>query len=695
MLTSVYPLWYILFCVLLGIGYAVLLYRKDKAFGEETKILPYFLGALRFFSVSILAFLLLEPLVKTENQIIEKPIIVIAQDNSESIQLSKDSSFYIKEYPKELTVLKEKLSEKYTVETFHFGGKTADSLKFDYDLKQTDISDLFENIEQKYYGRNLGGVILASDGIINKGLSPEYAAKNIKNTVVYTIAMGDTAIRKDLIIQEIHNNDIAYKGNEFPVEVNIKANYLSGENALVSIWKNGKKLQEKKAVIQGEQFILSTNFLLPATASGKQKYRVNVSELAGELTNLNNTKDFYINVIENKQDILILADAPHPDIAAIRGVLNQNKNYNTEVKLVDDFKDKIGKYSLVILHGIPNYLEKNNRVVEELLKEKIPLLICATEHTNYNKLNQLKQQLTVIGANGYSNATGSLNASFNKFTISDALRNDLSDFTPLQVPFANGYKIGQRNNVLLYQKIGGTITNYPLLTFNENDGQKLGFLLGEGIWRWKYLDHLKNGSNNNFNELIQKTVQYLVAKKDKSQFRISNRSLILENEALVIDAELYNDSYELVNTADVIVKISNNQGEEYPAKTMAKSGNAYRLNAGKFKAGEYTYIASTSFDGKVYEKKGKFSVKELKVEYVDLVANHKLLYNLSVSKNGKMFYPNELKALAEEIYTQDNIVPISYTQQTVEDLIQWKWIFGLVILLLTIEWFLRKRNGGY
>ena len=105
--------------------------------------------------------------------------------------------------------------------------------------------------------------------------------------------------------------------------------------------------------------------------------------------------------------------------------------------------------------------------------------------------------------------------------------------------------------------------------------------------------------------------------------------------------------------------------------------------------------SSTSFDGKIFEKKGKFSVKELKVEYVDLVANHKLLYNLSIAKNGKMFYPNELDALESEIYTQENIVSVSYTQKTVEDLIDWKWIFGLVLLLLTIEWFLRKRNGGY
>lgn len=695
MLTFVYPSWYILFCILLGLGYAILLYRKDKTFGEEKQLLPYFLGALRFFSVSILAFLLLEPLVQTEEQIIEKPIIVIAQDNSESIPLSIDSTFYKNEYPKQLKNLKEKLSERYTVETFHFGGRTEDSLKFNYNLKQTDISDLIENVEQKYYGRNLGGLILASDGIINKGLNPEYAAKKIENTIVYAIAMGDTAIRKDLIVNSIHNNDIAYKGNDFPVEVNLKANYLKGEKVLVSLYKNGKKLKEKAVDINAQKFISNIDFLLPAKQSGKQRYSVKVTELKDELTFLNNVKDFYINIIENKQDILILADAPHPDIAALRNVINQNKNYSSKVILAEDFKGKTEQYSLVVLHGIPNNNQKHNKIVETLLKTKTPLFICATEHTNFNKINQLNQNFSILGANGYSSANGNFNQQFNKFTVSDGLRNEIADFTPLQVPFASGYKFTQKNNVFLYQKIGGTTTNYPLLMFNEKEGQKIGLLLGEGLWRWKYLDYLKNENNNNFNELVQKSIQYLVAKKDKSQFRVANKELILENESLVIDAELYNDSYELVNESEVIVKIINERGEEYPSKTMTISGRGYRLNAGKFPAGDYTYIASTKFDGKVFEKKGKFSVKELKVEYVDLVANHKLLYNLVASKNGKLFYPNELELLEKEILNQENITPISYTQKTVEDLIKWKWVFGVILILLSLEWFLRKRNGGY
>ena len=695
MITFNYPYWYVLFCFFLGIVYAILLYRKDNSFGDGKRILSYFLGALRFLSVSILALLLLEPLIQTTDQIIEKPILVIAQDNSESIGLSKDSAFYKTQYKESLKALENKLSEKYEVRTLSFGNKVSDSLSFDYNLKQTDISAVFQTVEQKFYGRNLGGIILASDGIINKGLNPEYAAKKLKNTIVYTIALGDTTVRKDIIVSTIHHNDMAYKGNDFPIEINVKANHLKSEKGFVSVWKNGKKLKEKSINFKTDNSSENVNFILPAKSSGKQKYTVKVSEIEGELTYINNSKDFYISVIENKQNILILASAPHPDIAALKNVLVKNKNYEVTVELANNFKDKINKYSLVILLGLPNHLQKHNKLIDELLKQKTPLLFCTNEKTNYTQLNKLKQKVSVVAVNGTSTATPMLNSNFSKFTVSESLKNNLSDFPPLQVPFTGNFKVAQQNNVFLYQKIDGNKTDYPLLILNENGSQKVGFLLGEGIWRWKLFDYLKNKNHDNFDELVQKSIQYLVVKKDKSQFRISNKEHLYENEALVIDAELYNDSYELVNTSEVSIKIINEIGEEYPLKTMNKSGESYRLEAGMFSAGEYTYTATTSFDGKTYEKTGRFSVEELKVEYLNLVANHRLLYNLAISKDGKLFYPNQLEELEQEIYNQENIIPISYEKKSVEDILKWKWIFFLILSLLSIEWFLRKRNGSY
>jgi hypothetical protein len=63
--------------------------------------------------------------------------------------------------------------------------------------------------------------------------------------------------------------------------------------------------------------------------------------------------------------------------------------------------------------------------------------------------------------------------------------------------------------------------------------------------------------------------------------------------------------------------------------------------------------------------------------------------------NGKLFYPAEIQKIAGEINASETIKPLSYAHQRLEDLINLKWIFVLLLITLTAEWFFRKREGGY
>src|SRR5207244_30183 len=88
------PLWFILLCLLLGAAYAFVLYGNDTSLNEVHPWLKKMMAVLRFLLVSLLAFLLLSPLIKNISYEKEKPIVIIAQDNSESIVVNKDSAFY-------------------------------------------------------------------------------------------------------------------------------------------------------------------------------------------------------------------------------------------------------------------------------------------------------------------------------------------------------------------------------------------------------------------------------------------------------------------------------------------------------------------------------------------------------------------------------------------------------------------------
>ena len=95
---SNYPWYYTLLCFLAGFVFSALLYVRDKQNTERSKGLLYSLAALRFASISIIALLLLDVFIKRLVNETEKPVIILAQDNSSSLIAGKDSTEIKNEY---------------------------------------------------------------------------------------------------------------------------------------------------------------------------------------------------------------------------------------------------------------------------------------------------------------------------------------------------------------------------------------------------------------------------------------------------------------------------------------------------------------------------------------------------------------------------------------------------------------------
>ncbi len=97
----------------------------------------------------------------------------------------------------------------------------------------------------------------------------------------------------------------------------------------------------------------------------------------------------------------------------------------------------------------------------------------------------------------------------------------------------------------------------------------------------------------------------------------------------------------------------------------------------------------------VCTEEGKIQIKPLFIESSVTKANHQLLQNISHKFGGKMFYPKELKQLSKDLSEDNDITSVIYEEEDLKELINMKWIFFILIALLSLEWFLRKRNGAY
>jgi hypothetical protein len=684
------PIWLIIFCILAGIVYSGGGYYRNKQLNEMLLWLIRVLAAFRFMLITILSFFLLSPMVRNMERELERPLIIIAEDNSKSIVLSKDSAFYIDGFSKDIQKMINDLTDKYDVMLYSFGDKikkinSPDSIHFTD--KQTDISAFFDDIETSYSNRNVGAIILVSDGLYNKGANPLYTSEKIE-APIYTIAMGDTAIKKDIVLLKVEHNRLAYLGNKFPVQVVVNAKQLKGKTSTLTISKGDAIIFTQSINFNSNSFTSTIPVLLEAQKVGLQRYKVKLSNLKEEVTVLNNSRDMFIDVLDARQKILILGNAPHPDIAAIKESLEANQNYEVESYNIDNFDKSIEKYNLIILHQIPNSNNPEIKLINEIKAKKIPVWLFSGANSVYNNNLSL-----VLKSQKTNESEPVLEPNYPLFTISDELRKGVKDFPAIVAPFG-AYQADNNDNVLFYQRIGMLETKTPIMSFTNNGDNKAAIFYGEGIWKWRMQDFAMHNNHNLFDEFISKTVQYLSVKVDKSFFKIISPSSFQENESIIMEAEVYNESYELINKPEVNCTITNSENKKY-SFTFSKTSNAYRLDVGLITVGDYKVDAQVNVGSKIYRQHTEFSIIPLQVENINTLADHQLLYNIAQKHDGELLSPNELNKLIEKLNNRNDIKTISYSQNKLSELINLKWIFFLLLALMSLEWFIRKRNGAY
>lgn len=668
--------------------YAFFLYRKDETLQEINNSIKWLLASARFVAVFLIAILLIGIIIEKLIDRKESPLLFVVNDNSKSILLTKDSSYYKETFRNDLDQLKKRLATKFEVLDYSFSSELKRGFDSSYTGKTTNLSTVFNTIYDQYTNRNIGGIIVASDGIYNEGANPIYAIDRKSFVPVFTIGMGDTNRIKDVRIEQVNHNDIAFLGNEFPVEVSFSHTKCNGEEVMVSIYEGERLLKQEKRKLLGNQGQSKVSFVLKADRVGFRKYRAEITGVKDEYSLTNNRSNFYIEVIDGRQKILIASGAPHPDIAAIRYVIDQNKNYEVELKKIKELTN-LNPYDLVIVHG---YNQSSSVLNSYLSEGKGPALLIVGGNSDLQGLSNLQ-----IGLSGFSKNTEFVSASFNtkykEILLGQETLTMLAKAPPLQVPFGN-LNYSAAIDIMAYQKLGTINLDQPLIYFTQKQTSRFGVIMGEGIWRWRLYDQMTTKNTSLFSEFIGKLITYLAVKENKDPFKIQLNNEYTENENVVLRGEFYNKSYELINEPEISFSYENENGDRFES-FFAKRGKTYQLDLGKLKQGIYAWEAQTSFQGKNYLKKGTFLVREIKIEYLNTVADHRLMKSIAANSGGGFYLPTQLAQLEQDIQSRNDIVTVVYQEKDFDDLIDYKWLFILILVLLSLEWFIRKYQGVY
>jgi hypothetical protein len=676
-----YSAWWFVVIVLVSGSLAWLLYSGKNLWDKR---MCFVLGSFRFVVLFLVLFLLLKPKLTSVKSFKEKPVFPIVVDNSESITMAFKNQQEIKSTIQAIQNKLQTLGFESDIVTFDRTIQSADS--FSFDQTSSNISKLLSETEKSSVSKKPEGMLLLSDGIYNSGISPNYLTFRSKITV---LGLGDTIPRKDIALLSLQNNSVAFLGNKFKINAEIQAIGYSGTEIEILL-KDSKTIIERQRIkINDKYWTNKVDFIIPATIKGFQKYTIEIVPLKDESNLLNNKLNAYIDIVDDRENILLVAKAPHPNIKAIRSALDTKENIHFEVLIPGLYEAKSASYDLIIFQ---NCLLNDVPEASKYINDKSSIFYIAGSGTDFARFNVENGLIDIASKNEIDQIQGTPNSLFSAFKLNENTETVLAKLPPVEVPFGE-LKSKNGIEVALFQKINAIQSSKPLLIFGQSN-RKTGVLLTDGLWQWRMYEAQESGKSEVVDELITKTVQYLSSKKDKRKFRIyPHQREYEEGEMPKIESELYNDLYEKIFGQKTSLILSNIGSKTKVFEFTPIEGNS-ALSLPALPSGVYKIEAKTNYSGKVLNASTEFIIKERQLEALDLRANHTLLREL-VSKNKGEFYAWQNRD--QLLKSLDNLkaTPIWKSEEQTRNLIEEKWYYFLIVAFICTEWIIRRYTGGY
>jgi hypothetical protein len=681
---------WLLLIIPIAIGLVWIHYNWAPPWGQKRNT---FLAIIRFVSLLVISILLLSPFLKKTTQFSKAAKFIIAVDDSESMGTGL-APIDAESFAGKLTQLQEKASNsgKLVEVEFLSGRELAeiDQGAF-FDFPKTDLDGFLHSIEKKHKPSEVAGVLLISDGIFNSGLSPDF---DIYPFPVHAVGMGNTSRPSDLKIAYLDYNRIAYTNSEFPVKLEYSATGFSGELVNITIRDEVKKIIASREVsLLRENDFGEELFYLKSDSAGRKKYYISLGSSKTEINKNNNSKVFYIDVIDDKKRILLAGLSPHPDIGAIRNTISEKEGMEFELWLPGNELDIQQEWDIIIFHQIPNLRGIGNEIYQMALNDKIPSLFIWGQQVDIRKLRKDFPRTLQGKIQNQSDEIGAyFNPEFSSFNVEDKLKERIRKFPPQFAPFGD-YRPNSTINPILFQKIGSVNSTRPLFILSEINEHKFGLFLGNSFWKWRLVESQIFENSELSDLLLFNSIQFLVLDEEKKRFRFYPvNKVILEGNPVVFQSAYYNDIFEKTWGNQIELKVRGTNGQNLNFKYPNSVGSSKFLAAG-LTIGDYTFEALTRVGEETFRDQGNFSVIRSDLEQSNISANHRILKNISVKNNGSFF--TDLQDPALDSLLQESFPKIMTTRESMLESINLKWILFALVLWISAEWFFRKRWGGY
>ncbi len=646
------------------------------------------------------------------------------------------------------------LNEKFKTRLFSFSDapkRMAPAALAEANGETTDIPAALNETLDSLQGVPLSSVVILSDGADVSGEDITKLAYRMRDrkVPVHTVGIGSPDGIKDIEVVKV---DAPRRAEEdFPVEIwaTIRRKGYGPREVTVRLRDENRVVRTFNINLKEERSVRRVQIKFIPRNPGTQKYIVEVPPETDEAVPQNNSKKFLLKVAPSKRVKILYVDGlPRKEIGAIRGALENDPHIDLTLRYFTSETSIGGASRTGSDHQFDLYPTS-----KEVLFDYDAVIFGNIASSKFSK-QQLENTVEFIRTRGGgflmlggSNSLGnhSLEDSYINTPIAQVLPVELQlgsppDPAPPRGRFSTPRQRARnpslpkyalqltaegkadplmaladepRENLKRWEQL--TLTSYSqvrrakagatvlavhpidrnefgnriiIATHNYNAGRVMVFT-SPISWHWQMQMPHDDDSHERFWRQIAKWLT--TVQKDRLKLDIPKTAYALK-EAVVINATAYNQEFELTNQAKVRVIITDENGRkrELPLEQVLGQDGRYTARFIPPRHGEYRVTLVGTLGGEsLGEQSGLFEVAESYAEFTNAELNAELLQTLASTSGGRYYTLEDASQMVNHI----SLVESATSRLVDEEVWDMPLIFACVILLLGLEWFLRKRRG--
>ena len=700
------------------IVWTVIVYRHTNPI--VARWMRHLLILLRGCALLLLILVLFELTAQWQQAEERPPLLAVLIDHSASMVCSDGDQ------PRSQSVrevlqreLPRHLHRDFRVQYFLFDNQTVDvpasrldSLHYAGDA--TDITQALESVKSLLLEQNLSSILLLSDGNYTHGGDPaRYAAE--MGIPVNTVGIGSPLRMPDLGIVSVESNPFAFTGESTPIQVTLRNNGYKDLSVRLTLQDGQGEAQSVPWLIRRNPADTVLTLRYKPLQEGRQKLTLSLSAAEEEKNRGNNRYTFYIDVLKSRLRICLLAGIASADIAFLRRHLTVSERFEIRVVIesgngsfyhADQARaviDSLDHADLLVLYELPTP-QTSPRLLGELQKSlqrrPRPILWIAGQALDWTKNAALDLYLPMR---------------------SDALTMGGTEIVPVLTPLGQVHPLMQipSRDITAWSLLPPVFTRYRLRTWwpdaeilvqariasgaaaasaadtwplilVRSSTNKSAAILGTELWRWHLMMAGIGNSDEVYHNFLQNLVRWLQIERNTDLIRVqTDQSNYHYGDQVRISAQVVDAQFKPVEDAEVQLFIRDDAAENSFFLQPGGKGSYTGLYRPE-RAGDYQLQAVVRRGEQVIgEAQHLFSVGSYSQELSETILQEALLQQVAQLSGGQYARPDSVAALLRTISgeRQERILT--------REMEVWHRmpLLVLILLLLSLEWFIRRRKG--